>query len=220
MPLFIVDGYNLLFRIYHIDRALQSARRHLLENLVKQAQALALDISIVFDAAYQEEEMARGHFGRLEIIFTDSGESADDYILKMASQVLPHQAIVVTSDKALAKKVRWQRVPVISVERFSAELTSRYHNAPSSKPPRPEKGLLRKMERNAAKTFSEDAQPQPPLETPLKNPLPREAKEVERYLSLFQGSKPQQKKAAPFEPDIKRWQRLFENPKEDEDRLF
>lgn len=80
---------------------------------------LNLNVSIVFDSAYQEGGREKKHYKNLEIFFSSQGETADDYILSaIKSCHKPRQETVVTSDRQLAWLCRLERAHITSVEEF------------------------------------------------------------------------------------------------------
>jgi predicted RNA-binding protein with PIN domain len=117
---YLVDGYNLLFKTAWAGK-LEEARRKLIEELDTYAEMFHLHITIVFDAPLQSEELKRGHYRSLEIIFTAKGETADDYIAEYVTRV-QHKIAIVTSDKKLAHRVKREGVFVESAHDFLLRL--------------------------------------------------------------------------------------------------
>ena len=50
---YLIDGYNLLFRLLHDEKDLQSEREAIIYDLNKKISLIHLNASIVFDAAFQ-----------------------------------------------------------------------------------------------------------------------------------------------------------------------
>jgi predicted RNA-binding protein with PIN domain len=126
---YFIDGYNLLFRLLHGSGDLQSQREAIIYDLNKKISLIKLDVSIVFDAAFQIGERTRSHYEALEILFTAAGETADEYILdEIKNNPDPRQEIVVTSDKALAWRARSCAAHTESVEEFMFWLNRAYKN--------------------------------------------------------------------------------------------
>lgn len=127
---YFIDGYNLLFRhIPHSQDDLQNQRQSIILDLNTKISLLKLDVSIVFDANSQMGERSRSHYNALEIIFTAEGETADEYILnEIKNTPYPEQETVVTSDKALAWRVRNRLAHTESVEGFILWLNRSYKN--------------------------------------------------------------------------------------------
>lgn len=126
---YYIDGYNMLFRLMHSEEGLQSQREKIIYELNKKIALLKIDVSIVFDATYQIGDRTRSHYDQLEILFTDHGETADEFILEeICNSKSPRQETVVTSDKKLAILVRKKSAHTESVEEFLQWLDRVYKN--------------------------------------------------------------------------------------------
>lgn len=126
---YFIDGYNLMFRILHADDDLQKQRQEIIQNLEAKISYLELDVTIVFDAQYQNTATSRSHLNRLEIFFTAVGETADEFILQsLKESTKSSQQTVVTSDKKLAWLSRRSHAKTESVETFINWLNRRYKN--------------------------------------------------------------------------------------------
>lgn len=126
---YLIDGYNLLFRLLHGSQNLQSEREMIIHDLNKKISLINLEVSIVFDAAYQVGGRSRSHYDALEILFTAERESADEYILEeIQKSPAPQRETVVTSDKKLAQLVRHCSAHTESVEEFIQWLNRSYKN--------------------------------------------------------------------------------------------
>lgn len=126
---YYIDGYNLLFRVLRAGDDLKTQREEILQDLEIKVNLLELDVSIVFDSQYQISESTRSHRHRLEILFTETGQTADEYILQaLKESKAPSQHIVVTSDKKLAWLSRRRFAKTESVEEFISWLNKRYKN--------------------------------------------------------------------------------------------
>lgn len=131
---YLIDGYNLLFSLIQEGKNLQSKREAIIRDLNVKASSTKLNVSIVFDAAYHSGGPSRFHFDALEILYTAEGESADDYIInKIQYSSEPQQETVVTSDKALGRKVRHFSGKTETVEHFLDWLDRSFHNKISKK---------------------------------------------------------------------------------------
>lgn len=126
---YIVDGYNLLFRILTSSVDLATRRQQIVENLNKKVKLLGLQVTIVFDSNYRLEESTKSHFETLEIQFTSRGITADEWIIEKVRQITnPETIIVVTSDKKLAWIIRNSSVRTESIEEFVTTLNKRVRN--------------------------------------------------------------------------------------------
>lgn len=126
---YLVDGYNLLFKgaWSHTSPNLEQARSALIQELDKHASLLNLHLTIVFDAPLQSEELRRGHYNSLEIIFTAKGQTADDYLHDFVAHQ-QNKVVVVTSDKTLARKVKSLGAYVEGVRDFLSHLRKKSQN--------------------------------------------------------------------------------------------
>lgn len=132
---YYIDGYNLLFRLLRAsDEDLQIQRELVIQELNTKIQFLELDVTLVFDAQYQYGESTRTHLNYLEILFTASGETADDFIInELKASRTPLQETVVTSDKKLAWRARRKLARTESVEEFFEWINRRYKNKKKQK---------------------------------------------------------------------------------------
>lgn len=151
---YYVDGYNLLFRLFKTDEELQERRDRFLEVLQAKASLLDLHITVVFDSQYHPSEATHTHFGALEVLFTDTGVTADECILHLV-KADTHKKVVVTSDKRLAIKARHQEAKTETAEEFLAWLNKRFLNRVKrqKKEPKPK--------------------PKPPIAAPMEKPAKR-----------------------------------------------
>jgi predicted RNA-binding protein with PIN domain len=124
---YLIDGYNMLFRLVHTRDNLQTQRQYIIHDLNKKVALLNLDVSLVFDATFQEGDRTRSHFDHLEILFTAEGETADEFILdELKNCSNPQQQIVITSDKKLAQQARLYSAQTETVEKFITRLNKNY----------------------------------------------------------------------------------------------
>ncbi len=126
---YFIDGYNLLFKEAWARTAptLEEARKKLIVELDTLASIVHLNITVVFDAPFQSDDIKRGHFQSLEIIFTARGQTADDYLIDCADSN-GKNAVIVTSDRSLAYKVKASGSKVESVHDFLVHLRKKSRN--------------------------------------------------------------------------------------------
>jgi Protein of unknown function (DUF901). len=118
MLLYLIDGYNLLFRIVRQDPIeLATSRRALLETLDKLADELALDVTVVFDSAW-EEDLIPTHLGALRIIFAPRTMGADKLLLELIEDGNPSSICLVTSDKPLTRLAKAQGASSMTIDEF------------------------------------------------------------------------------------------------------
>lgn len=163
---YFIDGYNMLFRLMPADKELQSQREQIIYDLHQKIQLVEMDVSIVFDAAFQVGERSRSHYQELEILFTAQGETADEFILEEINRSLtPRQETVVTSDKKLAWQVRRCHAHTESVEDFIARLNKAYKNR--SRQQKKSKTTLSSSKPSDSLPVKQEPQTQPKVLTPL-----------------------------------------------------
>lgn len=122
---YLLDGYNLLFRAENARGSLEEQRRRLFEKLNFYAETLHLDIAVVLDAHLQIGEMRRHNFHSLEVIYTDFAQTADDFIIEYVESIplnKRQQIKVVSSDRALVRKVLMERGEATSCAAFFQEM--------------------------------------------------------------------------------------------------
>jgi predicted RNA-binding protein with PIN domain len=133
---YLLDGYNILFRERDAKGSLEEQRIQLFEKLNLLANAAYLNFIVVLDAHQQSGDLERHHYFSLEIIYTDFDQTADDYIIEYV-ECLPlskrNRMKVVSSDKTLMQKIRFERVEVMSVSDFFKEIERKAHSRLSKK---------------------------------------------------------------------------------------
>lgn len=126
---YYIDGYNLLFRTARLRSSpLQQSRETLIAEIQKKSALLQMQITLVFDAAYQEENLSITHYRNMEIIYSSYLQTADDLILNILKELKnPRSCILVTSDNRLAWKARHLLVKTEKVEDFLQTFNRRYN---------------------------------------------------------------------------------------------
>ncbi len=142
---YVIDGYNFLFRGSADDQPLQDRRESLLNEL--QLLAKSKSIAIVFDGALHPSDMNRSNLGDLEVHYTTSGQSADDYIIdSLPFMGNPKLITLVTSDKGLARRAKGMGVHTQSVEKFMKRLSK---EKAKQRPEKPRPQVPRKKEKRS-----------------------------------------------------------------------
>lgn len=109
--LYIIDGYNMInfLRKLHGDKPgnLEEEREKMIDLLLGHASLKDTEVMIVFDAhRSNSREIAESSVGRVKIVFTRSGQSADQFIERYIYEYRGERRIfVVTSDYAMQKMV-------------------------------------------------------------------------------------------------------------------
>ena len=121
---YLIDGYNLLFHLQHIEGTFQKRRQKIIEILQKEIYKNKLSALLVFDGTdRKEDESEYYYFGPLEVVFTQKGQTADEFIIETVQfSKRPSQETVITSDKKLSKHCVCYGSHVLSVPNFLALL--------------------------------------------------------------------------------------------------
>ena len=124
----IIDGYNLLFAQKGEIPDLESARAGLIELLQKYNSKKGNAVKIVFDVKanpFLYNSKTKTNKGKVEVIFSPSGTTADDYIIKLVGGFENKKTIrVVSSDKKVASAVKTLGAQAVSSVEFFKEITS------------------------------------------------------------------------------------------------
>ena len=122
----IVDGYNLLHvahSLIHLDSIrLQWERDRLIDQLSAYQRLKPCGITVVFDGwqggwSTEKREKKKG----IELVFSKLGEKADEVIKRLVKEK-GSGAVVITSDKDIARFAGRLRVSVISAEQFQEKI--------------------------------------------------------------------------------------------------
>ncbi len=120
---YFLDGYNLLFQLFGGISELREEREQLLEELDSSISQTSLNLTIVFDAHLRDEQLSRTKFRSLDIIFTDFGQTADDYILEALNlSKHPKRETIITNDQRLAWRARGLGAKTQSLSQFLKQL--------------------------------------------------------------------------------------------------
>jgi predicted RNA-binding protein with PIN domain len=101
----IIDGYNVIHadeRLKKVARGdLQGARRELIRRLAAYLETKSLQMTLVFDGRGGLTDVDVEIPGKLQVLFSSDGQTADDLIVGMLeASANPRKYIVVTSDMA------------------------------------------------------------------------------------------------------------------------
>lgn len=125
----LIDGYNLLFAMVRGDHArfdVDVEREHLISLLQRYKRKKGACIVAVFDGNHFTQSMLIGDStvrDGIKIIFTRSGESADDRIVEIVAKERDRKGIkVVTSDRAIVNAVEKLGSQTVSSQSFGAQL--------------------------------------------------------------------------------------------------
>ncbi len=122
----LIDGYNLLHSlrpIFHLNPIqLQWERERLIQQLSSYRQSRSCAITVIFDgwqggSLIERREKQKG----IEIVYSKIGEKADEVIKRLIREK-GSGAIVVSSDREIAKFASRFSVAVVSSEKFQEKL--------------------------------------------------------------------------------------------------
>jgi len=105
MQKYIVDGYNVIHADPELKRILRSdleaARQRFERRLARYLEAKNVCLTVVFDGHGGITDVDVKIPGRLQLMYSPTGQSADDLILEiLESSANPREYVVVTSDMA------------------------------------------------------------------------------------------------------------------------
>ncbi|MBN2479749.1 MAG: NYN domain-containing protein [Parachlamydiales bacterium] len=117
---YYIDGYNLLFQLFHCDKKLEIQRNLVIDFLKESCLHLDLNIEVVFDGHKSESPMPnRDYFDHLDVIYTPKNQTADDYILEQIFlSKTPSKITVISSDKHLTKTAKSMNSSAMSLTGF------------------------------------------------------------------------------------------------------
>lgn len=129
--MYLIDGYNLLFRIEDQKLSLEQRREALIAILADELSLFRFSAAIVFDGDDSIRKYAsRTFFERLEVTYTHRGQTADDYIIEMVEMACnPTLLTVVSSDSGLLRQCAHLGAKTLSIECFVAKLTKKRANS-------------------------------------------------------------------------------------------
>lgn len=208
--LYLIDGYNLLFRLLDKGDEIQKSREKMIRDIGRKATLAALRCLLIFDSKYQPGEQTSHKEGDLLVVYTNEGETADEWIYQAVKKSQEKGITrVVTSDKKLARQIRLKGVQTLPCEEFMSYLNKRF------------KATLRalKQEKDKFPTLLPETSP-PSKKKPLKGSTlyyeeifeknllkttPKPKKEVKRPSAI---TKTKREKIT-SESENERWARLF-----------
>lgn len=172
---YLIDGYNLLFRIAQTDEDLQVQREKLIRSLDSRFAVARLKGILVFDAHLQPGVGAIAYAKHFDIHYTAHTQTADEAILELLKGLKATEWTVVTSDKRLAWKVRRSHFRTESIEQFLVWLKKRVHTKQHKREKAPVREIL----------------PLPKKKIPALQAHPEEC--LDYYLEMFQRDLPPEK---------------------------
>jgi uncharacterized protein len=129
--IYFVDGYNLLFKLFHCSKKLEIQRKVVIDFLQEKSSFLHINIHLIFDGYKQNKEFPNiSYLNNLKVIYTPKDQTADEYILEQIFlSKNPNQIIVITSDNNLKIKAKDMHAQTKSIDDFVEWLTEKENKA-------------------------------------------------------------------------------------------
>lgn len=127
MP-YLIDGYNLLFKLLESKNSLQAQRQTIIRSLQIEFKLLHLTGTIVFDGRHRLGEQSNlAYHSPLIIAYSHENETADQYILdKLETAKTPSEITVVTDDRFLSSSARTRGARTLGLMAFLAQIEKKH----------------------------------------------------------------------------------------------
>ncbi|MBI5274533.1 MAG: NYN domain-containing protein [Chlamydiales bacterium] len=123
---YIIDGYNFLFRYKKSAQSLEKDRKHVIQLISRLCAHFNIQACIVFDSHQDHSECypSKAILKNVEIVYSPTSKSADDYIIEMIefSKYKKNQT-VVTSDNFLRKQIEALGGLSMTIESFLTQFS-------------------------------------------------------------------------------------------------
>jgi predicted RNA-binding protein with PIN domain len=134
---YLIDGNNVMAQRVGWHRDKPGARRRLLGELARFAQASGLTIEAVFDGAPDDFFPDGSSFMGVRVFYAERGSNADERIKALVEASRERRTLkVVTSDRALGDYVRRCGVEVVKSGEFRRRLDAEGKRGEESEPDR------------------------------------------------------------------------------------
>ena len=121
--MYLVDGNNVMGQRVGWHRDKPAARRRLLDDLVRLARVKGAHLAVVFDGEPEANFPDGSSYRGVKVFYARHGSDADARIVEIAERERNRKGlIVVTSDGALAARVRACGVRVVRAGTFRHQL--------------------------------------------------------------------------------------------------
>lgn len=134
----IVDGYNVIRanpRLQSLESiSLERARDVLVQTLASSPRLVHDEITVVFDGAHgMRTHVHRSRMGRVVLLYSARGQSADDVIIDEARRLASQgRVVVVSNDVEVREHCRAAGSEVSSSENLLAQIPGHISPSPSS----------------------------------------------------------------------------------------
>jgi len=116
---YLIDGHNLIGKLPDLSLSDPDDEQKLIERLHIYAQRIRRPLAVVFDPGSGYVPPHRPRYGDVKATYAKRGRTADQVIVSRVRKAHnPRQITVVTSDRALAGKVRAEGAAVVGSEEF------------------------------------------------------------------------------------------------------
>ncbi len=156
---YLVDGYNVVFALGLLDRragarALERARRRLLDDLHDGLAAPGHEITVVFDSRRGMPGSRSGfEYRGIRVCFARAGDVADDVIERLiAADADPRRLVVISNDHRVQEAARHRGARPWSC----AELLDHFLDHPDRPCPMPPPGAAPGMSREEVRRWLEE----------------------------------------------------------------
>ena len=137
----VLDGYNVLHRDPDFRRSLANqlseARQKLISKCVEwlSMNRDVAEVFVVFDGNSAVANTRRESLGRVRVVYTETGESADDWILSFVRGASDASAyVVVSDDNNVRGNSRGLGAEVMRVSEFCASFDKRQQTTRGERP--------------------------------------------------------------------------------------
>ncbi len=138
--IFILDAYNVIHKIKSLERLLDKDLRAAREGLISLCGRLASErgdiskIILVFDGRSEFWNSAHPSLSKIDLIFSETNEDADERIITVLEQ-LPAKSLkcVVSDDNFVRNQARSHETRVMPVTEFEALAAGRGKKAQSAR---------------------------------------------------------------------------------------
>ena len=159
---YLVDGYNLFFKLEEEILPLEEKREELLSLFDQVVVQLKLKVLVIFDSHFENTEhfASKRKLSHLEVSFSPKNLSADEYILELL-EWNAKQTTLVSSDRELSKRGSFLGAKTMSIEDFVAFIIKKQKSTlPKGKPTMREfKGNFERLLKEFEKRLGETDEP-------------------------------------------------------------
>lgn len=146
--IYILDAYNVIHKIPQFEEALDLSLKNARDQLVEMCQKLTssrgdiTQIILVFDGKSQFRDLPNVQTSKLKIIFSETGETADNRICDVLDSLPENKGrFVVSDDNSVYNNARSHKATPMKVSDFQKLFNKRGGGNPSQKKVSNEKNI-------------------------------------------------------------------------------